>query len=65
MEMTHSESLKPRLPGQQCVIITPGKLTTAPHFCDQEQGTHSPGTILENIMASPYIVTISFSQKEK
>ena len=35
MEMTHSELLKPRLPGQHnleqwCVIITPGKLTTAP-----------------------------------
>lgn len=35
MEMTHSELLKLRLPGQHnlvqwCVIITPGKLTTAP-----------------------------------
>lgn len=52
MEMTQSELLKLRLPGQHnlvqwCVIVTPGKLTTAPHFCDQEQVTHSPENILE------------------
>lgn len=67
--MTLSELLKLRLPGQHnlvqsCVIITPGKLTTASHFCDQEQVTHSPEHILENIIASSTVVTISFPDRE-
>lgn len=70
MEMTHSELLKPGLPSQHnlvqwCVIITPWKLSTAPHFCDQEQDSHSLENIFESIIASPTIITIYFSQRSR